>query len=577
MRIEGKHLLDKWKGFRKELAVEDDFETRQLSVSEVISIAQNVSKTWTDKRKQGKYSALKRYFHKACEGLSGHETMLQVLPAGNEYVSLFTGTLATIIKASVNHERTAAGLSKSLEEITDCVGECLGVQSLFNTKEAQRLIADLYGHIFLFLEDAMGWYLRKHHRRILGSFRENLYDSFAEQIATIKEFARKIKHQGHLGGWAEGRVIRLELQRVSAELADLRLGAQGATRVTADLTEAAKQVTREATLEGAQKHALMLEGMERLKSLAVYIYQQTTEGLEARATERLVDEISDTRLTSARMLQASEGAPLLAITESDVQAIAGREEFLLASRDLELHFDRNQMRLSFEIPANVTITSQIANRLRCFVTNVEDTLLAVAGPTRRDHQGLSTTSKVAASLVEQGDTIGIPIISWFCALASDLDEDDGTTKEARALISLVYALIRQLIELLPLKPQAPVQMEIGAFESLDGTLSTIDAALQLLETAIEQMDSMLLIVIDGFQCLDDASTSHYLDKMVEILMAAGPESAQSSRQGQPLVRVLMTTSGRSRALLRMLDRNAYVLADESGPRPGGVSSKSVFW
>lgn len=50
------------------------------------------------KTKRGKFM---NYFTNVCSTLESHEVMLEVLPGGNEYVSLFTGVLKTLITVSM--------------------------------------------------------------------------------------------------------------------------------------------------------------------------------------------------------------------------------------------------------------------------------------------------------------------------------------------------------------------------------------------------------------------------------------------------------------------------------------------
>jgi hypothetical protein len=50
------------------------------------------------KANKGKLGVALGYLKKVCKTLDSHSYMLEVLPVGNEYVSLFTGTLNSIIK-----------------------------------------------------------------------------------------------------------------------------------------------------------------------------------------------------------------------------------------------------------------------------------------------------------------------------------------------------------------------------------------------------------------------------------------------------------------------------------------------
>jgi hypothetical protein len=60
----------------------------------------SVAREWQNKRAESKSGKYMKYFRGFCETLVAHSYMLEVLPSGNEYVSLFTGTLKTIINVS---------------------------------------------------------------------------------------------------------------------------------------------------------------------------------------------------------------------------------------------------------------------------------------------------------------------------------------------------------------------------------------------------------------------------------------------------------------------------------------------
>ncbi|KAM0721354.1 hypothetical protein Q7P37_002278 [Cladosporium fusiforme] len=522
LRVEGKHLLKAWKSFRKQLPLDgtrDQFQRRKPVIHDVITMVKDISLSWNAKRKKGKSGAVKNCFHKVCAGLSSHETMLQVLPVASD----------------VNHEKIASGFSKSFGEITDCVNECGSIQKFYDTEM-----------------DMMSWYLAKQHQSMLDAFREDLYETFADHVLVVREITRKIKHQAELGSMAEQRVVRLDVQSMRAELADVRLGLEGHARATAEVAETVKRLDRRAEAESKRKSSLISDEPRKMSLLAALIYERTTEGLEIRATEFNNEIELKAAFAHTKGMRASE-------------------------RNTFLHFDRDQVHLSVKGSADATCSSKISNRLRDFVEDAEATFLAVAGPRLLDNQGISPTTMIAASFVKHAKVTGIPIISWFCDLTDGSVEHNNDTKEAHALVSLVYALIRQLIDMFPLKPDEPIGVDIGAFERLDGALASMDSALKLLKHAIEQIDFMLFIVIDGLESLDDASTWQYLETLITTLVSVGPRSAESSEQRHPLVRVLMTTMGRSRALLGALDADVYLLADEDGRKRRDTRTNRVPW
>ena len=554
LRTEGIYLSEAWKSFRERLPRDEqaEFAKRAPSIVDVIETIRSMSAKWETKRKQGSYGTTKRHFHKLCDGLNAHQTMLEVLPAASEYVSLFAGVLKSVIRASANHERIAAGLARSFGEITDAVGDCARLAHLYDTEDVQMLVANLYAHIFLFLKDAMAWYLDKHWKRVLHSFREDFYDAFADQASNIKAIAAQVQHRANVGLSAEQRITRLAVE-------DLRMHTHGSARKQAELEEAMKRMEKRALAEDQQKNATMQQTPEKLKELATYIATHMFDLLETQAAEwqERRKEIPPPKMVDDVQRADSSSPPLAASTPPN---LANRETYLMASRGLELHFDRDQIQLPFESSATVTASIDIVQHLQSFAANSEQYVLAIAGPQSRDHQGLSTTTKVAASFVNHATEIGLPLISWFCAPPSGSTENAGMTREWSALVSLLYALIRQLIELLPLKPKAPIDVDIATLESLNGcSTATIDATNLVLKDLLAQLDTTLFIVIDGLEWLDDTSTHRPLTSTLQTLINAS--AARLPEQSSTSVRILLTTTGRSHALLDVLEPGTYLLAD----------------
>jgi hypothetical protein len=64
----------------------------------VIGMVTDVEKMWQNKRKEGRRGRTMNYFHRLCRTLDAHSNILEVVPKGNEYVSIFAGTITTIIK-----------------------------------------------------------------------------------------------------------------------------------------------------------------------------------------------------------------------------------------------------------------------------------------------------------------------------------------------------------------------------------------------------------------------------------------------------------------------------------------------
>ena len=95
-------LSHTWKSFRVSIpkSEQEELEGKIPSVEGLIGMVDTIAKDWQNKRAESKSGRYFRYFTGFCETLHSHSYMLEVLPSGNQYASLFTGTLQTIINVS---------------------------------------------------------------------------------------------------------------------------------------------------------------------------------------------------------------------------------------------------------------------------------------------------------------------------------------------------------------------------------------------------------------------------------------------------------------------------------------------
>ena len=63
----------------------------------LIAMVNTVANEWQSQEMTSKSGRFMNNFTSFCETLKAHSSLLEILPEGNEYVSLFTGTLKTII------------------------------------------------------------------------------------------------------------------------------------------------------------------------------------------------------------------------------------------------------------------------------------------------------------------------------------------------------------------------------------------------------------------------------------------------------------------------------------------------
>jgi len=100
--VEAANLRAKWLKFQNSCADEDrlDLNTFKPTIEGVFDLVNATSDLVQTKKKTTAGGKIAARFHKFCDRLEGHSTLLKVLPEGSEYVSVFTGTLNAVIMVS---------------------------------------------------------------------------------------------------------------------------------------------------------------------------------------------------------------------------------------------------------------------------------------------------------------------------------------------------------------------------------------------------------------------------------------------------------------------------------------------
>jgi len=91
-------LREKWLVFQKNSPKEDRVDLQRFSPSmeSVVQMVNEMSSIW--RKKSSKWQKVSRFFTKVGRTLHAHKALLEVLPQGSEYVSVFTGSLTALVK-----------------------------------------------------------------------------------------------------------------------------------------------------------------------------------------------------------------------------------------------------------------------------------------------------------------------------------------------------------------------------------------------------------------------------------------------------------------------------------------------
>ncbi|KAF3801311.1 hypothetical protein GCG54_00005467 [Colletotrichum gloeosporioides] len=522
LTVETNHLREKWKAFIEFSTPMDRLDIRmsEPTMNGVIETVEKTTQAWQLKRNNSRFAKAKRLFHQFCKTLHSHQAFLDILPSGSEYVSIFSGTLNAVIQASTNHEKIAEGLSESLCIVSQYVNNCKPDLQLFNMEDMQTLIANLYAHIFLLLTSIMDWMMKKRIKRLLDSFNEDLPSVFDNEMGKIKDISDRIRNLASQKNRAELRSTRLTAESIAR---DVRAGLEGDKRHQAEMKHYAESILRE------QSRTSELWTFEKQQQLADNIVNL----LEERAfrwleCNRAGNRTSHQQLPTSSLVLLDGSAqgifpflslPLgpsanyaLAVSEYTSEAIA------ISSRHLEDFFHRDRVRLSCDAFDLLMVPPESFREISDWASTAAPNLLWLEGPPLEGDDFENPVTMMAATVIALAEKTKLPVISYFCELRRGEKLRDGNdTMEAQAMLSLVYALIRQLIELLLPSLETSVDISEGRFKALDGCLGTWSQATSILADLGELMPGPVLCIIDGLHWLTDRGTDSYLSDLLKIL------------------------------------------------------------
>lgn len=174
-------------------------------------------------------------------------------------------------------------------------------------------------------------------------------------------------------------------------------------------------------------------------------------------------------------------------------------------------------------------------------------ILWLEGPVMEEEDFENPLTITAAKVIALTEASRLPVVSYFCNTVW-LDQSDDAL-QCPATIALLYALIRQMVELLLPRFETSVNLSDERFRVLDGSFDTWHNSLTLFRDLITLLPGTTFFVIDGIQWLDDHRTDEPIEQLIECL-----------RDGK--LRVLFTTTGRSGCLASRLEPGEIVALEE---------------
>ncbi|KAL8792171.1 MAG: hypothetical protein Q9195_005267 [Heterodermia aff. obscurata] len=495
-------LAKAYKAFLKCLpkAHEARIEDGPPRIRTVVEAVATADSTWKRNRESTKAGRMKTLFSKVCGSLNGHKDLFAILPSGDKYVCLVTGSVSAIVKATVNHDKIAEGVSNALDDLSDDVQYWQKTLEVYEDDTLMKeYVAKLYVVVFKFLVGIMTKWSKSSVARFLRSFDSSFFDEEIQQKKMkIRDLEHRLERQGSLA-------MKSSVKKAPSKEDIAKIVSASQANFQMELFIKAEQLKRE--LGSTVKNTLQQEFLNNLWAQRDQLLLGANSPLaRSRAASPMPDPPNEAdnfyrkkqlELIAHRLLQQNT-------QQKHVHTMVAQSE------DLSIHvgiFDRIQQ-------WNAAKTSQC---------------LWIQGPfqaSRPSHYTLLNTYILATA-----ERASIPAISYFCEPGTDI-------------VQMVYSLILQTVALIPDDFRSDLDFTSARFDTLAGTTDSLSDAIHLFKDLLSVGPYLLFILVDGLQVLGTASNAGPLTNFVRAIRDFGEEATDRSRT----VKTLFTTDGFVQAL-----------------------------
>ncbi|KAL2194965.1 hypothetical protein P885DRAFT_79864 [Corynascus similis CBS 632.67] len=567
------------------------------SWSDVELAVSTVQAEWEIKTKESYGARARHWVRKMCTGLHNHSAVLNMLPTNNEYVSLISGAVVMIIKASANYSDITESFAQGVSEINDAVA-IVQKSQIYDSQPIQQLVMRLYTRVFSYLRKFMLWYTSRSRSRFLKSFNENVQKTFDEDLQQVRDISMQLSQQIQLHMAADVRTSKLMVEDTNwavKYLVQLAESDEKQRRIQQEVNEELLQrmflIQFNKSLEEMRESSrqMMLEYNERIRqcisgtAMTELLIGQASRNLEI-LDDAAVAGIPRTSPSPTPYRQSQSSGMSVANNTSFTSIQHQAAEIKYRSRCLDEYCNWEHVSPFSESPIQeqqLSAHPAFSARLGSFTRALKPQILYAFGRYQPERPNLLRSSAAQyASLARQH---GIPTVSYFCRLSAEPPPPrSNRTRESVELCALLYTVIRQVIDLLPVEFAVPAgDMDLGEerFARLDGTLRTWGQAIRLLSNLVACLQvPQLLFVLDGINLLEDdfdVATTARVYELVRALTGLVDDDSPGVVHHEIIVKVLFTTAGSSTVLCRELHSSRVIACGgPNSPREPGKSGAS---
>ncbi|CAI6302218.1 unnamed protein product [Periconia digitata] len=455
-------------------------------------------------------------FKKICRTLDDHKSILKVFPSQNNYASPLVGSITIIIQAAKLHSEIALNLSKSVAEISEKVATCSVIISIIRTSGTKRKLANIYARMFRFYRDTLKWYLQSRFQRFKRSFNENLLKSFEEAKKDVEDSIVELYREASVANIAMVAMIQRKFSALETELSRQRQCYEARD------TLAGKRL--EKMMETTWARLDLIENMIELASLKHHV-PKLLAGREA--------------------IEASPHNP------TDQNHCHGLSAFILDEQVPPI--------LSKQTPW--AIENDVIHKIQKWLNEEKVSKTMWISSTHSDNTGVSSASAALYAVVAAAWQAETPVLTGFCKRVHPCQRRPGMTPEQVGLISLIYSLIRQLLQFN--RSGDNLMIDEKDLDALNGEASSWDAAIKIVRVLLQDTPIVTFCAIENLNNLEFGNGRNWCNQLVEVLKKRQLESGSSFN-------ILFSTSGQSFVLSQYITARERYAAPKTAKDPGNI-------
>ncbi|KAF3022529.1 hypothetical protein E8E14_012193 [Neopestalotiopsis sp. 37M] len=441
-------------------------------------------------RDKDKWARTKNWFRKTSGTLNNHNYLFALLPTGDKYTSIITGTFTVLVKAGAAYDDVVDKFEEYLDTTHDKI--------ILMRKHMTEMPLDPFLRVqlikftialFEFLFQVLTW-LSSSRERFMSSFSDNLQKTCDRLMAKMRDYGDNVREYcGEAKTQRLGRLIEAGL------------------------------------LGQAQNHYAQRYAQTHAPTHAAQSCTQSDQALlsDASGLSDLNENAEDA--TDTDLPASPSGWDKSSVLESTAH-LAGYSQDELYKRlctqfkDLSIHVD-------------------VYSEIQKWISSTSGQALAIEGPAGAIAP--SSNTLCAAYISSRVQQLSLPAVRYFC-----FHDYERPLNAGEKLRELVYSLIYQVAVALPEQVDSSWHLDVdlgsSRFSCLNDNMDSLDSCIDLLGDLFKIAPPLTFCIIDGLQLLARDSSPDSLEKSLQHLLdTLAP--GEVGTDAPTVLKVLFTTDG----------------------------------